>query len=436
MNFREFGFDADLMEGIEAMGFESPTPIQEQAIPAILQGNDIIGAAQTGTGKTAAFLLPVIQNIVASKEANKTRALVIVPTRELAQQIDQQMEGFSYFTPVSSIAVYGGGDGALFAKEKKALTEGTEVVICTPGRMIAHLNNNYVNFDGLKYLVLDEADRMLDMGFFDDIMKIIQYLPRERQNLLFAATMPAEIRKLANKILHQPVEVSIAISKPVEKVLQVAYVVYETQKLPLVTHLLKGRNLKSVIVFCSTKLAAKQLGRQLKREGLLAQDIHSDLDQKQREEIMLQFRNRKLNILVATDLLSRGIDIDNIELIINYDVPHEGEDYIHRIGRTARAESDGIAITLISEQEQSKFARIEKLLEQPVTKSSVPEEFGDTPEYNPSKFRGRNPGGRPFRKGSGGKGKGKGRQSGGHSGSRSGGRPGGEKYNGPRKPQS
>lgn len=436
MNFREFGFDADLMEGIEAMGFESPTPIQEQAIPAILQGNDIIGAAQTGTGKTAAFLLPVIQNIVSSKEANKTRALVIVPTRELAQQIDQQMEGFSYFTPVSSIAVYGGGDGALFAKEKKALTEGTEVVICTPGRMIAHLNNNYVNFDGLKYLVLDEADRMLDMGFFDDIMKIIQYLPRERQNLLFAATMPAEIRKLANKILHQPVEVSIAISKPVEKVLQVAYVVYETQKLPLVTHLLKGRNLKSVIVFCSTKLAAKQLGRQLKREGLLAQDIHSDLDQKQREEIMLQFRNRKLNILVATDLLSRGIDIDNIELIINYDVPHEGEDYIHRIGRTARAESDGIAITLISEQEQSKFARIEKLLEQPVTKSSVPEEFGDTPEYNPSKFRGRNPGGRPFRKGSGGKGKGKGRQSGGHSGSRSGGRPGGEKYNGPRKPQS
>ncbi len=432
MNFSEFGFDSDLMEGIEAMGFESPTPIQEQAIPAILQGNDIIGAAQTGTGKTAAFLLPVIQNIIASKEANKTRALVIVPTRELAQQIDQQMEGFSYFTPVSSIAVYGGGDGALFAKEKKALTEGTEVVICTPGRMIAHLNNNYVNFDGLKYLVLDEADRMLDMGFFEDIMKIIQYLPKERQNLLFAATMPAEIRKMAKKILHQPVEVSIAISKPVEKVLQVAYVVFETQKLPLVTHLLKGRDLKSVIVFCSTKLAAKQLGRQLKREGLLAQDIHSDLDQKQREEIMLQFRNRKLNILVATDLLSRGIDIDNIELIINYDVPHEGEDYIHRIGRTARAESDGIAITLISEQEQSKFARIERLLEKPVTKSAVPEEFGDTPEYDPSKYRGRSQGGRPPRKGSGGKYKGK--RPGGKSGGRSGG--GGNNYKGPRNRQS
>jgi ATP-dependent RNA helicase RhlE len=363
LNFSEFGFAPDLMEGISAMGFESPTPIQEQAIPAILEGKDIIGSAQTGTGKTAAFLLPVIQNIMASREANKTRALVIVPTRELAQQIDQQMEGFSYFTPVSSIAVYGGGDGKLFAQEKKALTEGTEVVICTPGRMIAHLNNNYVRFDGLKYLILDEADRMLDMGFYDDIMKIIQYLPPKRQNLMFAATMPDEIRKLARKVLHQPVEVNIAVSKPAEKILQVAYPVYETQKLPLVTHLLKGRDLKSVIVFCSTKISAKQLGRQLKKEGLKAQDIHSDLEQKQREEIMLDFRNRKLNILVATDLLSRGIDVDNIELIINYDVPHEGEDYIHRIGRTARAESDGIAITLISQEEQYKFARIEKLLE-------------------------------------------------------------------------
>ncbi|MDF1575131.1 MAG: DEAD/DEAH box helicase [Bacteroidales bacterium] len=389
MNFNDFGFDPDLMEGISAMGFESPTPIQEQAIPAILEGRDIIGSAQTGTGKTAAFLLPVIQNIIASRGASKTRALVIVPTRELAQQIDQQMEGFSYFTPVSSIAVYGGGDGTLFAREKKALTEGTEVVICTPGRMIAHLNNNYVKFDSLKYLILDEADRMLDMGFFEDIMKIIQHLPKERQNLMFAATMPEDIRKLARKVLHQPVELNIAISKPAEKILQVAYVVYETQKLPLAKHLLKGRDLKSVIVFCSTKLSAKQLGRELKREGLKVEDIHSDLDQKTREQIMLDFRNRKLNILVATDLLSRGIDVDNIELIINYDVPHEGEDYIHRIGRTARAESDGVAITLISQEEQYKFARIEKMLEKAVTKSSVPEEFGDTPDYDPSVNRGR-----------------------------------------------
>jgi len=421
LNFSDFGFDPDLMEGISAMGFESPTPIQEQAIPAILEGKDIIGSAQTGTGKTAAFLLPVIQNIIASREANKTRALVIVPTRELAQQIDQHMEGFSYFTPVSSIAVYGGGDGTIFAQEKKALTEGTEVVICTPGRMIAHLHNNYVKFDALKYLILDEADRMLDMGFYEDIMKIIQYLPKQRQNLMFAATMPNDIRKLARKVLHQPVELNIAISKPAEKILQLAYAVYETQKLPLVTHLLKGRDLKSVIVFCSTKLSAKQLGRQLKREGL-----HSDLSQKEREEIMLDFRNRKLNILVATDLLSRGIDVDNIELIINYDVPHEGEDYIHRIGRTARAESDGIAITLISQEEQYKFGRIEKLLEKEVTKSSVPEEFGDTPAYDPSKNRGRSGGFRGGGRSKGGsqsQGGGKNRGKGNYKGNRSGSRP-------------
>ncbi len=426
MNFSDFAFDPDLMEGISAMGFESPTPIQEQAIPAILEGKDIIGSAQTGTGKTAAFLLPVIQNIIASREANKTRALVIVPTRELAQQIDQHMEGFSYFTPVSSIAVYGGGDGTIFAQEKKALTEGTEVVICTPGRMIAHLHNNYVKFDALKYLILDEADRMLDMGFYEDIMKIIQYLPKQRQNLMFAATMPNDIRKLARKVLHQPVEFNIAISKPAEKILQVAYAVYETQKLPLVTHLLKGRDLKSVIVFCSTKLSAKQLGRQLKREGLKAQDIHSDLSQKEREEIMLDFRNRKLNILVATDLLSRGIDVDNIELIVNYDVPHEGEDYIHRIGRTARAESDGIAITLISQEEQYKFGRIEKMLEKEVTKSSVPEEFGDTPAYDPSKNRGRSGGFRGGGRSKGGsqsQGGGKNRGKGNYKGNRSGSRP-------------
>ena len=419
-----------LMEGIEAMGFESPTPIQEQCIPSILEGNDIIGSAQTGTGKTAAFLLPMIEKIISSGETNKTRALVIVPTRELAMQIDQHMEGFSYFTSVSSIAVYGGGDGQLFAREKKALTEGTDVVICTPGRMIAHLNSSYANFDNLEYLVLDEADRMLDMGFYDDIMKIMQYLPKKRQNLMFAATMPDKIRTLARKVLHNPVEVSIATSKPAEKVLQVAYVIYETQKLPLVTHLLKDRGLKSVIVFCATKISAKQLGRQLKREGLLAQDIHSDLDQKAREEIMLQFRNRKLNMLVATDLLSRGIDIDNIELIINYDVPQEGEDYIHRIGRTARAESEGVAITLISEQEQAKFSRIEKLLGSLVTKATLPEEFGETPEYNPSIHKGQ--GGGRFRGGGKGKGSGKGggKSSGSYKGSGKGGGKGSGNYKG------
>lgn len=401
MKFSEFGFDPEVMEGIDAMGFETPTPIQEQAIPAIIEGKDLIGSAQTGTGKTAAFLLPLIQRIIATKGANKTKAVIIVPTRELAQQIDQHMEGFSYFTPVSSIAVYGGGDGSLFAQEKKALSDGVELVVCTPGRMIAHLLNNYVRFEDVEYLVLDEADRMLDMGFHDDIMKIISYMPKKRQNLMFSATMPPEIRKLAKSVLHQPDEINIAISKPADKILQTAYVVYEAQKKKLVAHLLKGRDLKRVLVFCSTKISAKELGRHLRKIGLNVEDIHSDLDQKQREAIMLDFRNWKVNILVATDLLSRGIDVDNIELVINYDVPNEAEDYIHRIGRTARAESDGIAITLISEEEQFKFGRIEKLLEKEVTKTSVPEEFGDTPKYEPERRRGGG-GGRYQGKGGGG----------------------------------
>jgi ATP-dependent RNA helicase RhlE len=393
LEFKDFGFDPGLLEGIESMGFKSPTPIQEKAIPAILQGRDLMGSAQTGTGKTAAFLLPVIHHIITSEKVNRTRALVIVPTRELAIQIDQHMEGFSYFTPVSSIAVYGGSDGNLFTGEKNALIRGTEVVICTPGRMIAHLNNSYVNFGGLETLILDEADRMLDMGFYDDIMRIIRHLPERRQNLMFAATMPDEIRELANKILHDPVEVNIALSKPVDKVLQAAYVVYDRQKLPLTVHLLKDRGLKSVIVFCATKATAKVLGRQLKSEGLVAQDIHSDLDQDTRKEIMRQFRSRRINVLVATDLLSRGIDVEDIDLIINYDVPREGEDYIHRIGRTARAESEGVAITLIGVDDQHQFARIEKLLGSPVLKAMVPGEFGETPPYDPGKRRGQGRGG-------------------------------------------
>ncbi|HER09629.1 MAG TPA: DEAD/DEAH box helicase [Bacteroides sp.] len=392
MEFKDFGFDPTLLEGIESMGFKTPTPIQEQAIPAILQGRDLMGSAQTGTGKTAAFLLPVIHRIITSEKVNRTRALVIVPTRELALQIDQHMEGFSYFTPVSSIAVYGGGDGNLFTREKNALIQGTEVVICTPGRMIAHLNNDYVDFGGLETLILDEADRMLDMGFYDDIIRIIRHLPEKRQNLMFAATMPAEIRELANNVLRDPVEVNIALAKPADNVLQAAYVVYDRQKLPLTVHLLKDRGLQSVIVFCATKATAKVLGRQLKNEGLVAQDIHSDLEQSERKEIMRQFRNRRINIMVATDLLSRGIDVEDIDLIINYDVPREGEDYIHRIGRTARAKSEGVAITLIGEKEQAPFSRIEKLLGSPVIKVMAPAELGETPPYDPGKRRGRRPG--------------------------------------------
>ncbi len=387
MKFKEFNFDPRVLEGIESIGFETATPIQEKAIPAIMQGKDLIGAAQTGTGKTAAFLLPVINKIVLTKKDEHVRALVIVPTRELAIQIDQQMEGLSYFTHVSSIAVYGGTDGTSFSQEKIALSQGADVIVGTPGRLIAHLQMGYVAVERLEFLVLDEADRMLDMGFHDDIMKIISFLPEKRQTLLFSATMPAKIRQLAGKILDNPEEITIAVSKPTEKVLQVAYVVYDNQKVPLVEHILSSEHLKSVIVFCSTKSSTKELAHVLKRKGLSVKDIHSDLDQKTRGEVLNEFKNRNLNILVATDILSRGIDVEDIDLIINYDVPNDGEDYIHRIGRTARAESDGVAITLISPKEQSKFAEIEKLLGKPVQKVRLPAHIGDGPDYNPVRER-------------------------------------------------
>jgi len=398
LKFDEFGFDPRLLEGIDSIGYQAATPIQEMAIPLIMQGKDLIGSAQTGTGKTAAFLLPIINNIISSEHNDHIKAVVIVPTRELAVQIDQQMEGFSYFTPVSSIAVYGGTDGASFGVEKQSLTEGVDMVICTPGRMIAHLNQGYVDISHLKYLILDEADRMLDMGFYDDIMQIISYMPKKRQNLMFSATMPNEIRQLTHKILVEPEEISIALAKPSEKVLQMAYVVHRNQKVPLVTHLLDSEKLGSVLVFCSTKSSAKQLARELKQKGLKVEDIHSDLEQKKREEVLLDFRNHKLNVLVATDILSRGIDVEDIDMVINYDVPNDGEDYIHRIGRTARAEADGIAITLISQEEQQKFADIEKLLGEEVHKGVVPQMFGECPAYDPKKNKplprfGRKPGG-------------------------------------------
>jgi superfamily II DNA/RNA helicase len=385
LKFTEFGFDDRLIEGIEASGYENATPVQEQVIPLILQGKDIIASAQTGTGKTAAFLLPLINKIITNPQQNHTNtALVIVPTRELAIQIAQHMEGLSYFTSVSSIAVYGGGDGNAFVQEKKALSQGADVVICTPGKMMAHIKMGYVKLQGLQYLILDEADRMLDMGFYDDIMFIISQLPSKRQNLLFSATMPHKIREMARKILHQPSEINISISKPNEKIVQEAFVVYEEQKIPLVKYLLRKKEFSSVLIFCSSKQSVKQLTRDLKHGKLLADEIQSDLDQDKREDVLMQFKSRRLPILVATDILSRGIDIDNIDLVINYDVPHDGEDYVHRIGRTARAEADGTAYTLISPKEQRKFLSIEKLLGKPVTKAAVPEEFGPTPEFNTS----------------------------------------------------
>jgi ATP-dependent RNA helicase RhlE len=373
------------MEGIDASGYEEATPVQQQVIPHILSGKDIIASAQTGTGKTAAFLLPLINKIITSTHDQHTiNALVIVPTRELAVQIAQHLEGLSYFTNISSIAVYGGGDGNAFVQEKKALSMGADIVVCTPGKMMAHIKMGYVKLDGLKYLVLDEADRMLDMGFFDDIMFIIKHLPAQRQNLLFSATMPHKIRELARKILHNPEEVNISISKPPEKIIQEAFMVYDTQKIPLVLHLLKEKDFKSVLIFCSSKLSVKQLTRELKRNKLVADEIHSDLDQDKREDVLIQFKSGRLPVLVATDILSRGIDIDNIDLVINFDVPHDGEDYVHRIGRTARAAADGTAYTLVSVKEQRKFMSIEKLLGKPVPKAAVPAAFGETPEYSPA----------------------------------------------------
>ena len=396
MKFTAFNLASTLQEGIDSLGFKESTPIQEQAIPQILNGQDLIASAQTGTGKTAAFLIPLIQLILTQKNDDSIQAMIIVPTRELAMQIDQQLEGLAYFTGLSSIAIYGGGDGTIFTQEKQALKEGADIVICTPGRMIAHLNNDYVKTQGLKYLVLDEADRMLDMGFISDILKIVSHVPKNRQTLLFSATMPKEIKILAHKILQNPFEINIATSKPAERILQLAYVVYNKQKNSLISHLLKNNHGKSILVFCSTKSSTKELSRTLNNAGMKVSEIHSDLDQKQREEVMLKFRNKQINILVATDILSRGIDVEDIDLIINYDVPHDGEDYIHRIGRTARAEAEGIAITLINEKEQTQFALIEKLLEKEVHKAQLPQFLGSGPEYNPSAkkknhYRKRNP---------------------------------------------
>lgn len=373
------------MDGIDSMGYTNATPVQEQVIPSILEGRDIIASAQTGTGKTAAFLLPLINQLITKhSDGHSINAMVLVPTRELAVQISQTMEGISYFTDISSIAVYGGSDGTSFAAEKKALTQGVDMVICTPGRMIAHLNMGYVKLGGLQYLVMDEADRMLDMGFHQDILKIISFLPAKRQNLLFSATMPSKMRDLARKILHNPVEINIAISKPPARIKQEAFIVYDEQKIGLVKYILKQKEFKSVIVFCSKKHNVKQLAMALKQAHFSIEEIHSDLEQDKREEVLLAFRNKRLQILVATDILSRGIDIEDIDLVVNYDVPNDGEDYIHRIGRTARAETDGTAYTFVTEKEQRKFAEIEKLLGKEVPKAQVPEMFGPVPEYNPS----------------------------------------------------
>lgn len=369
------------------MGFETATPVQEQTIPVIMKGQDIIACAQTGTGKTAAFLIPVLHHIMVSEPKEGVRALVIVPTRELAIQIDNELQGFSYFTSCTSLAVYGGGDGADFDREKKALKDGADFIIATPGRMKSHMSMGYANVKNLEFLILDEADRMLDMGFAEDIAQITSYLPEKRQNLLFSATFPPKIRDLAKELLHDPAEVSISISKPAEGVMQVVYLCYDKNKEELIGHLLKGKDLKSVIVFASRKVTVSSLARRLKKMGLNAAPISSDLDQGEREEVLRQFRAKRLNILVATDIMARGIDIKEIELVINYEVPGDAEDYVHRVGRTARADTTGIAITLVNQEEQRKFQAIEQLIDMEIMKQPTPQAIGPTPDWNPNARR-------------------------------------------------
>ncbi len=401
MRFEDFNLDPLINEGLQAMGFEKPTPIQEKAIPLIMSGVDIIGCAQTGTGKTAAFILPVLHHLL-QNPTKGVNTIILAPTRELAMQIDQQIEGFSYFTNASSIAVYGGGDGQDYVRQKRALKTGADIIIATPGRLISLIGSKEVDLSQLNHLILDEADRMLDMGFHDDIMKIISALPKKRQTLLFSATMPPNIRKLAKGIMGPYEEISIKISKPAEGIDQRAIMAHDPQKEALLTEVLKNDDFKSVIVFASTREKVKNIARTLKKRGDKVQDFHSDLDQSEREKIMQQFKARNLRVLIGTDILSRGIDVEGIDLVVNFDVPPDPEDYVHRIGRTARASKTGTAITFINPRDIPKFRQIEKLIEKELKKEQPPSELGEGPQYRSAgKNRGGGRGGkRPGRRSS------------------------------------
>jgi len=382
MTFKELGLDEAVIEAISYMGFEKATPIQEQAIPEIMKGRDLLACAQTGTGKTAAFILPIIHNLTVNKATELTTTLVIVPTRELAVQIDQQIQGFSYFVPVSSIAIYGGGDGDNWDVQKKALSTGTNIIVATPGKLLSHLQMGYVKFDHIEYLILDEADRMLDMGFIEDIQKIISYLPKKRQNLLFSATMANKIKSFAHQLLHDHFEISISISKPAEGVLQAAYLTFNEQKVPLLKILIdKNTEYDSILIFSSTKRKVFDIVRALGGEKKSVHGISSDLEQSEREAVLANFKAKRTRVLVATDVLSRGIDIKDINLVVNFDVPKQAEDYVHRVGRTARAETTGVALSLINPDDMQKFHHIEKLIEREVPKLALPPELGEGPVW-------------------------------------------------------
>ncbi len=406
MRFDELQLSDDILDALDAMNFEECTPIQEKSIDLILNGNDLIACAQTGTGKTAAYLLPII-DLLAETEATPTvKCVIMVPTHELAKQIDQQMEGFAYYMPVSSLAIHGGNDGKEFARQQHALRQGADMVIATPGRLLAHMKMGYVDLSPVRYFILDEADRMLDMGFSDDIMRIVAELPKDRQTLMFSATMPKKIQQLAATILHEPKEVKIAVSKPAEKIDQSIFVCHEGQKAELLKRLFADGFNKRVIVFSSSKQKVKELTQLMRRAKWKAAEMHSDLDQKQREDVMLDFRAGRIDILIATDILARGIDIDDIAMVVNYDVPREAEDYVHRIGRTARANTDGKAVTFVSERDQQRWAQIESFLGTEIRREEVPSELGEAPEFRPRRRdsgKGGHRGGKGSRRGSGDK---------------------------------
>ena len=401
MYFDEFDFEDEVLDALDAMRFEKCTPIQEQTLQPLMDGRDLIGVAQTGTGKTAAYLLPVLNRLCrGGYPEDAINCVVMAPTRELAQQIDRQLEGFTYFMNVSSVAVYGGNDGQRYEQELRGMSKGADIIVATPGRLISHINLGNIDLSKVSFFILDEADRMLDMGFYSDIMTIAKQLPKERQTMLFSATMPEEIRRLASEILNDPLQITLALAKPAEGITQQAYVCYEGQKMGIINKIFDTESSERVILFASRKTKVKEIARAIRKHGFNVGEMHSDLTQSERDEIMFQYKSRKIDMIVATDILARGIDIDDIRIVINYDVPRDCDDYIHRIGRTARAGSKGRAITFVSEEDQEFFRRIEAFIEQEVPKLEVPEELGEAPAYEPKKKAGaRKPAGKRGRGG-------------------------------------
>ena len=403
MDFYDLDLNDYVLDALDDMNFTDTTPIQEHAIPPILEGRDVMGVAQTGTGKTAAYLLPVLSMLAdGGYPRDAINCVIMSPTRELAQQIDSAMQGFAYYLDdISSVAVYGGNDGVRYEQEKRAMQSGADVVIATPGRLISHLSLGNIDLSRVSFFILDEADRMLDMGFCDDILLIAKALPKEHQTIMFSATMPGDILSLAHSILRNPVEVKLAVSKPADNIRQSAYLCYEPQKLLVVKHMFEQEPPHRVIIFVGSKKKTKELAISIIRAGYNARAMHSDLTQAERDEVMFGFRSGKIDILVATDIVARGIDIDDIALVINFDVPRDEEDYVHRIGRTARAGRGGKAVTFVNDKDMLYFRQIERFLGKEIHKEKMPEAFGETPAYHSG----------PKRKGHGGKGRyrGKGR---------------------------